>query len=375
MIKNIINKIKTSRKIQLLLIIYLVLYIGIVAICAVPLNKVVITPGVLTNPNEFITVDTNYSQGQITTIGVYVKYKPTIFEYLISNGNKKMDVSDYDSSSDLSPRDNILRSTYLKDLSVDYALINAYKEANKVDSTISIDYSFVGLQVTANLPNSYSKELVIGDIIEGVYVNDEYYSLSLRNYPNYDTYLSENNIADSAINYFKYVTSDSQIKHGSFKLKVEDKKIEFKYMDNKYLYLELADKYNITSATPKYTIDPQKVHNTIGSSGGMMLALAIYNSLIKEDQTKGLRICGTGTINLNGNIGEIGGITQKIHTTQLYKADVFFCPYYEGDENNSSSNYSEAKKAYDSIKNPCFNFVKVSSLSDILDYLNSYSKN
>ena len=37
-----------------------------------------------------------------------------------------------------------------------------------------------------------------------------------------------------------------------------------------------------------------------------MLALSFYNSLIDEDITGGKKISGTGTIDLDGNVGEIG---------------------------------------------------------------------
>ena len=45
-----------------------------------------------------------------------------------------------------------------------------------------------------------------------------------------------------------------------------------------------------------------------GPSGGLMTSLAIYNRITKEDLTKGLKIAGTGTIEYDGSIGEIGGV-------------------------------------------------------------------
>ena len=44
-----------------------------------------------------------------------------------------------------------------------------------------------------------------------------------------------------------------------------------------------------------------------GPSAGMMSTLEMYNQLIKEDLTHGLKIAGTGTINYDGSVGEIGG--------------------------------------------------------------------
>ena len=45
-----------------------------------------------------------------------------------------------------------------------------------------------------------------------------------------------------------------------------------------------------------------------GSSGGMMLTLSIYENITSEDLIKGKSIAGTGTIEKDGTIGEIGGV-------------------------------------------------------------------
>lgn len=96
-----------------------------------------------------------------------------------------------------------------------------------------------------------------------------------------------------------------------------------------------------------------------GPSGGFMLSLAIYNRLVPEDLTKGRKIAGTGTIDENGNVGEIGGVKYKVIGANGGDADVFFVP--EG-------NYDEAiqfkeEKGYD------LNIVKVKTLDDAIDYL------
>lgn len=72
-----------------------------------------------------------------------------------------------------------------------------------------------------------------------------------------------------------------------------------------------------------------------GSSGGLMLTLSFYNSLIDEDITGGKKISGTGTIDLDGNVGEIGGVKYKLAGAVREGSDVFIVP---------SDNYKEAKK-------------------------------
>lgn len=73
-----------------------------------------------------------------------------------------------------------------------------------------------------------------------------------------------------------------------------------------------------------------------GPSGGLMLTLAIYDKLTEGDLTKGLNIVGTGTINSDGSVGEIGGVKYKLNGAVKEGADLFLVP--KGD------NYKEALK-------------------------------
>ncbi len=72
-----------------------------------------------------------------------------------------------------------------------------------------------------------------------------------------------------------------------------------------------------------------------GPSGGLMTALAIYNYLIEDDITNGLKIAGTGTLDLEGNVGAIGGVKYKILGANKDKVKYFIIP---------TDNYEEAKK-------------------------------
>ena len=98
-----------------------------------------------------------------------------------------------------------------------------------------------------------------------------------------------------------------------------------------------------------------------GPSGGLMMSLAIYNSLVSEDITKGKTVIGTGTIDIDGNVGAIGGVKYKLIGAVREGADVFLVP---------SDNYEEAlevknEKNYDII------LLSVDSLSDAIAQLNA----
>lgn len=101
--------------------------------------------------------------------------------------------------------------------------------------------------------------------------------------------------------------------------------------------------------------------NESGSSGGLMMALAVYNSLVEEDITKGLNIVGTGSINNDGSVSEIGGVKYKVLAAVKGDADIFFCP---------KENYEEAIKIKEK-RNLNIDIVSVSTLSDAIDYLES----
>lgn len=73
-----------------------------------------------------------------------------------------------------------------------------------------------------------------------------------------------------------------------------------------------------------------------GPSGGLITTLEIYNQLTKKDLTKGKTIAGTGTIEEDGTIGQIGGIEHKILGAEKAGAEVFISP--------SGKNYKDAKK-------------------------------
>jgi|SRR5215212_1245779 len=63
-----------------------------------------------------------------------------------------------------------------------------------------------------------------------------------------------------------------------------------------------------------------------GPSAGLMFALSIYDMLTPGSITSGGAIAGTGTITGSGDVGEIGGIQQKIAGAQQDGAQLFLVP-------------------------------------------------
>lgn len=94
--------------------------------------------------------------------------------------------------------------------------------------------------------------------------------------------------------------------------------------------------------TYEYEINPEISVATkaseSGSSGGLMLTLAIYNAITDEDITKGRTVVGTGTISLDGTVGAIDGVKYKILGAVKSDAEIFLCPM---------ENYEEALSVKD----------------------------
>ena len=133
----------------------------------------------------------------------------------------------------------------------------------------------------------------------------------------------------------EYINTKKENEEITLDIKRENKEIKTSakiYQEEETLLIGLAATtfYEINSDV-KITIDSKASES--GPSGGLLLSLAIYDALVKEDITKGYKIVGTGTIALDGTVGEIGGVKYKLAGAVKNKADIFIVP---------NENYQEA---------------------------------
>ena len=151
-------------------------------------------------------------------------------------------------------------------------------------------------------------------------------------------------------------------------------KITFRVKNNnkeydRYAYLYEVDGqkivgiylYNIIDVETDPKIEIKAKNSEAGSSGGMMMTLAIYDALTDGDLTKGKKIVGTGTMDLEGKVGSIGGVKYKLLGAKKDKADIFLI---------ARDNYEEAKEIYDKYKLK-FELVCVDTFDDVIAFLNS----
>ncbi|HWE64799.1 MAG TPA: PDZ domain-containing protein [Chloroflexota bacterium] len=105
--------------------------------------------------------------------------------------------------------------------------------------------------------------------------------------------------------------------------------------------------------------------NIGGPSAGLMFTLGILNRLSPTDLTHGYKIAGTGEIFLDGSVGPIGGVKQKVIGAEWAGAKYFFVPCSYG-------NYDDARRAVDPSK---MMLLPVTSLDDALNYLHQLASN
>ncbi len=144
-----------------------------------------------------------------------------------------------------------------------------------------------------------------------------------------DQILSYDNISYTGIDNLAEYTNTKKVNDEiNFLVKRDKKEIKipakiYSYQDRLITGIITIETYDIISDTQR---NIKSKTNENGPSGGLILSLAIYNSLVKEDITKGNKIIGTGTIDINGNVGEIGGIKYKLAGAVKDKADLFIVP-------------------------------------------------
>ena len=268
------------------------------------------------------------------TIYVVSMDRPTLFQYFIATLSKKIDVSPLpDAYKGISALDQYKMGQIAEEISYQYATIQAYTKANLVDPTITISYESLGYIVSYVDPLQFGIEL--GDILI------EVESVSHTNVPQSE--------------FFGYFSNQDTVT-----VKV--------LRDNELKTLTLhkvpsIDRYGIR-LEPYFEIDTTPPLTTNyqtdfigGPSGGLIQTLDLYMKLLNID-LKALKIAGTGTIELDGTIGEIGGIEQKIWTAYDHDIDLFFC---------GEANYDAALAVYETLKNPQFQLIKVGDFDEAIN--------
>lgn len=333
--KKILDKIKLFFKenykgILILIFIYLLFNFK--------LDFSIYSPGGLINMSDRIVSKENINKSKGSINMTYVSLvKGTIPTYLIA---KILPTWDIVPNSDI---------TYDGDLDETIKIDKYYLEES-ISNAYMVAYNEAGIDFTIKKSNNYVTYI---------------YEKAKTDLKLFDNIIKYDNIEFTTFNVMqKYITNKNVGDKVYFLVERNGKEIE--------CYAELIDlngeaKVGVSAAVVNdyesdINIDIKSKKSESGSSGGFMMALAIYNALVSEDITKGKIIAGTGTIDNEGNVGEIGGVIYKLSGAVKNKADIMFVP---------EANYEEALN-YKKEHNFDIELVSISQFKEAIEYLNNW---
>lgn len=305
----------------------------------------ILKPGNATPLEPIIKVDKGSASKGSFSLTTVSFGRASVISYLLAkfNANDEMIPVDQVKQQDESDDDYLQRQVAMMKSSQDSAIVNAYKKAGK-----KVSETFTGVYVTFTEKNMPGSKVFRKDD-KLVAVNGR----KLSSAEQFQNYVSTKKSGEALrVTYER----DGEILNNSIKLS------PFKEQPERAgIGISLINERKVT-VNPGVSLHTENIG---GPSAGLMMSLEIYDQLIPQDLTKGYKIAGTGTISEAGEIGPIGGISQKIIAADKAGVKIFFAPNEHG---RQGSNYRQAKmtaeKIHSSIK-----LVPVDAFDDAVSYL------
>ena len=316
------NKLKEYKHLGLLIILYLLFFI-----IKLPYN--IELPGGILNIDSKIESDIKVKTSGTLNMAYVSEIRATIPTYLISKLNNNWDlikIKDVTSSNETIEEANYRNTMLLKEAN-DIATIVAYEKAGK-----KIEIKNEKMYITSINPRAQTDLKIKDQILK---IDDK----KITNYNDIKNIVANHNVNDTIL-----VETDNGVKKSKI-IKIDGKKV---------IGVLITCDYDFDNEIKFKFTDKES-----GPSGGMMMTLAIYNYLTNDSLTKNRKIVGTGTIDINGNIGEISGIKYKLKGAIKNKADIFIV---------SKENYDEAIKLKEKNKYN-IKIVSVKTIDEAIKYL------
>jgi len=336
MFKNIKNNILDYLKEYYKAIIFFIVFFFIVTY---PLPYYVFTSGGITDLSSKFYIENAYSQKGSYNLSYVNQVEGNILTYLASqvfSGWDAVKIENYQFNSNESLEELSIRDKLSLTHANQTAVLLAYSKANK---EIKINDKKYYVYATFDFFESNVK-IKIGDILLKVD------GKTFEDINTIKEIMIRKNIGDTIE--FEFERDNTTYKAN---LKINE------LNGNKVIGINFLPIYDF-EVNPKILF---KFDNSeSGPSAGFMTTLAIYDYLIEDDLTNGLKIAGTGTIEEDGTVGEIGGIKYKLAGAESDNADIFFAP--------TGSNYEDAVKLKKEKKYK-IKVVEVKTLDDAIKYL------
>jgi Lon-like protease len=334
-----------NKKFNLKIPILIMLLLSIVAF--IPTPYYLYQPGSIEALQPKIKVEDGYTKEDgsfhLTTILSIKAMNPYILAYGLVAPHTDI-VEEEDVKGDLTDQEYNRLLEFMMKNSKQNALVAGFKQAGE---EVEIDYH--GIFVSAILTDSKAKNVLqVGDVITSIDGKKMYEATE------FISYIEQNKKEGDQ--------ATLTITRGKEEIKETVEMVKLDPSTSK-VGIGIVPEEDFTATVPREVeIESDDIG---GPSAGLMFSLEILNQLIPEDLTKGYKIAGTGTIDHNGNVGQIGGITHKITAAYEDEADIFFAPKditsYDGNEKEVIAEVE--KNGYE------VEVVPVATLSEVVEYL------
>lgn len=310
-----------------------------------PLPVYIDAPGAAQDTSSYVKVKGHRDNTPGKFMLVYVKQvKATPVKWVLSFANKYADrVPAQQEVGNYSDKEMQRIQTYYMSSSIAEA---KYRSLTMAGADVKRRY--IGLYVMSVLKDSnFADKLRVGDVVTRV--NGKHYNNSYE-----------------YIQAIKQISPDQKVRltylRGKKQKNTAGKLIRLPNSSRHGLGITLTDRVKTSSDVP-ITANMEGIG---GPSAGLMLTLQMYTQLSHKDLLRGRQVAGTGTIESDGSVGQIGGIEQKVVSANKAKAEIFFAP--NNQKLGKQDNYLVAKKTATEI-NSNMKIVPVKNVNQAVSYL------
>lgn len=106
-----------------------------------------------------------------------------------------------------------------------------------------------------------------------------------------------------------------------------------------------------------------------GPSAGLAFTLALIDELTEGELTGGRNIAVTGTINLDGTVGPIGGLSQKVNAVLQHGVEVFLVPASQFELREPDDGEPDLRQKLDDAGHGDVEIIPVATLDEALEAL------
>lgn len=321
-----------------------------------PLNSYIESPGTADSLKSYVTVKghPDNRSGSFMITSVYLQQaRPVTWVWAHFDPHATIESANDVTGGQSGKTYDKIQDFYMQS-AINEAIATAYKAAGQEFSK-----QYLGIYVLSVQHNSkFRGKIKVGDTITKV--NGRHFNTA----QGYQKYIGKRPVGSKlTVSYL----------HDGKEKQVTRKLVKLPGVSRSGIGIMLTDNVKVHTKIP-VKVNPGQLG---GPSGGLMFSLQIYEQLTNKDLRHGQKIAGTGTINPDGSVGEIGGIDKKVVAAHHAGAKIFFAPYVKPTklllkyEEQHLTNYQLAKKTARKYA-PGMKVVPVKNFQDAVSYLEKH---